>query len=828
MRTHATLATLVPAFIVALLGLSSPAEAAEPDDPLRRITDETQRQRVADTQAFDIPVRPVETEAFALQMQERCDQYLSSTSFDKQETSELPRLSSQAKLGKDDLPARTLDVALGDNPTKEDKQAALTASHDYAKAILGSMVDYREACIAIEERRQLSDGQFRLLREIYGSDEYEAYFSWVYELHSAGGHDDLFDVLGTDDYDDAQPLLEDFAPPRGGGPPQGGLPGSSLSELAQRGFVGLAEFLLERGQQELLEYLQEQLVSRVCGADNDPILFIPRTCEALGDLDPSLSIASMGATLRGALVKDLELLPDRGVVLASTIVPDLAYPGTVVRALMPLVRDAGARSRPLDYAASFYAAPLVDCETIYAKARDTSSAQPAAASSAGPTTAAMVAEADKKCAQMMAILRLSSAVTSTSASMVPDAGIGAVPELPYFTLGLLFGLEERIATLHELGVDKTLLELLELHEDWWSAEARQFEAAVFSHAFELARVSSTAIQDVSAAIDSLSANGPVSANAVFSVTSRVVLSLSDITLELVELSPKAKTGLVPLTKGSAITREVLDLIEAYAVEDWSAAVLGTMNLVLDLAERHGAASDSGSGSKREVKAITAGLRRYLPLFIEIATAQSSDQVNAALEAAFPAGGYRRKFRENSFSLNAYLGAYGGATIANAFEGDTLTWGKIGGEFALFAPVGADFSWVARSKWKNSTVGLFVPLVDLGAITTAKWLEQERLDPVDISGGTTMATSETELSEPAVFNIAGVVAPGLYFRVGIAESPVTFGLGATVSPFAHKRTIARRDSVGDIESTSEKFLPAIRLGAFFAVDITFLSVGYNKR
>jgi hypothetical protein len=52
----------------------------------------------------------------------------------------------------------------------------------------------------------------------------------------------------------------------------------------------------------------------------------------------------------------------------------------------------------------------------------------------------------------------------------------------------------------------------------------------------------------------------------------------------------------------------------------------------------------------------------------------------------------------------------------------------------------------------------------------------------------------------------------------------FGFGASVSPFAQKRTITRRDAADEIESTSEKFLPAFRFGIFLAVDITFVSFG----
>ena len=216
------------------------------------------------------------------------------------------------------------------------------------------------------------------------------------------------------------------------------------------------------------------------------------------------------------------------------------------------------------------------------------------------------------------------------------------------------------------------------------------------------------------------------------------------------------------------------------------------------------------------------LRKYLPLLVEVANAKSSADVNAALQAAFPAGGYRRKYVQGSVAINGFLGAYGGGTISNSLDANNnLAWGQASGEFAMFAPIGVHATApVGKTKKRPWHLGGLVSVIDLGAITTSKWVSQE-INPEETTDN---GTSQTKVGEPAVFNIAGLVSPGAFFTVGIANSPFVFGVGASINPFAQKRTVTGRDSVGDIESVDEKFLPAIRFGVFLAVDITFVSFG----
>ena len=81
-----------------------------------------------------------------------------------------------------------------------------------------------------------------------------------------------------------------------------------------------------------------------------------------------------------------------------------------------------------------------------------------------------------------------------------------------------------------------------------------------------------------------------------------------------------------------------------------------------------------------------------------------------------------------------------------------------------------------------------------------------------------------VSASKAFNLAGLITPGAYLTIGVAGSPFSLGLGASVSPFAHALRNTERDTSGDIEAVNREYLPAVRVGAFLAVDITFISFG----
>jgi hypothetical protein len=580
---------------------------------------------------------------------------------------------------------------------------------------------------------------------------------------------------------------------------------TSLGALGHTAFEGLAEFLVDRAKEEALAYVEEQLVERICAPNADPRVFIPTTCELLLSAESTLSLAAIGASLHASIVRDLALLADRSLVLAWTQVPDVAYAGTIIRVLLPLVRAARARTNPLEFAASLHASPAIDCETLAAPGHGSG---------------------DQTCADTMATLRLASMLTHAIASNSSMVALHGDPH--YLTLAVAFTLEQRFAKLPEPAQQRLLAAL-----GWTSFEIQPSHIANLNDSVtQLEGV----IVDLERAIveraDAVADAGPILDTEMYGfaavTTTQLALAGRHALGFLIAAAPSRSEGPEPpnqdrraswmleLDAELAHANDYMDLARAFADQAWAPAAIATIEVTLALIERYEPAKSS------EFVSLVSGVRLYIPLFIELANADSSDEINLALQAAFPAGGYKRKYRQGAVSINGLLGIYGGGTLSNQLSADDArSWSELGGEFAMFAPIGVHTTApVGVNRERPWYLGALISVVDLGAITTSKWLAQESNDPVDTANG----TSQAEIGEPAAFNLAGLLSPGAYFTVGIASSPFVLGAGVSLNPFAQKHTITARDSVGDIESIDKTLLPALRFGAFFAVDITFVSFG----
>lgn len=183
-------------------------------------------------------------------------------------------------------------------------------------------------------------------------------------------------------------------------------------------------------------------------------------------------------------------------------------------------------------------------------------------------------------------------------------------------------------------------------------------------------------------------------------------------------------------------------------------------------------------------------QRYLPFVTEVAAAETSEDVERALEAAAaPVGSYRAKRVEgrSTVSLNAFVGVQGGVEYVRgvAWSADSIQGG-------VFAPVGVE---MAYGVCEGLSLGVFLSLLDLGTL-------------VNFRGEVSDAGNTNVESEPA-YTFAQVFAPGGYLTLGMSESwPLTFGLGASLVPQL------RRVS----DATSSRDAAAFRIGAFLAVDL----------
>lgn len=140
----------------------------------------------------------------------------------------------------------------------------------------------------------------------------------------------------------------------------------------------------------------------------------------------------------------------------------------------------------------------------------------------------------------------------------------------------------------------------------------------------------------------------------------------------------------------------------------------------------------------------------------VAEAEDADEVTAAIEAvALPSGSSIIKKRSKfSVALNAYTGLAGGIEFLEARPDDNK-W--ITG---VSAPIGFSFNAGLGSR---GSVGLYVPLIDVGAVTAFRFGDSTTDDLPEL-------------------NIQNILAPGAYLIYGWGKDiPFTIGLGTQLGP-----------------------------------------------
>lgn len=154
----------------------------------------------------------------------------------------------------------------------------------------------------------------------------------------------------------------------------------------------------------------------------------------------------------------------------------------------------------------------------------------------------------------------------------------------------------------------------------------------------------------------------------------------------------------------------------------------------------------------------------------LAEATDGDQVRAAFEAAAaPVGGWRAKrHREGGrFSITAFPGATGGCEWLS----DQPFWHHCVPAAGMTLPIGIDWQLMRRSGPHSASarcavvcsVGLFAPLIDLGALLNYRLREN------------TTVTSDPDPSLRQVF------APGAFVALGVNRTPITVLWGVQFMP-----------------------------------------------
>lgn len=190
--------------------------------------------------------------------------------------------------------------------------------------------------------------------------------------------------------------------------------------------------------------------------------------------------------------------------------------------------------------------------------------------------------------------------------------------------------------------------------------------------------------------------------------------------------------------------------------------------------------------------VSSNLLTLASLASGLAEAQSGAEVRAALEAASsPVGGWQAKrYREGRrTSITAFPGL--------AVGGEWLINGPYSRTAGVALPIGPEVQLLRRSLSDSDapacfvfcSVGLFVPVVDLGALLSYR-----------------LESSDTVESEPNS-GFRQVFAPGLYVSLGVGRSALAVLLGGQFMPAIRK-----------VSEDSEISGHAWRLGAALTLDV----------
>lgn len=177
------------------------------------------------------------------------------------------------------------------------------------------------------------------------------------------------------------------------------------------------------------------------------------------------------------------------------------------------------------------------------------------------------------------------------------------------------------------------------------------------------------------------------------------------------------------------------------------------------------------------------LFKYGTFMATIVTAESSDDVEEAIEAfALPAGSARIK-RETKWNvaLNGYLGGYVGWEKIRGLETDKK------GTYGLTAPIGVSISrgnhllfLIPAKGWSTS---LFLSAIDLGAIASFRFSSETVKSD----------TSSTTVYEIPDIQFEDIFSPGAFLSFGIPRSPLSINMGAQVGPNLRKVSVSSVDN-----------------------------------
>jgi hypothetical protein len=502
---------------------------------------------------------------------------------------------------------------------------------------------------------------------------------------------------------------------------------------------GLAAFIVSRAKAEAMAWAIDEIGKKIC-ADKDAAALLPNSCQLMNEASPSSGTPMAWGTLKTAFETDLEKFPER----AMSCVADEAGLGDDAKHLL----GTGVQVTKLVREGEDPLAVLYGLTDRYPFDKDDKCTDPASLDCGLHMlgyVAGVLTPSAKADGSIRPILDEERFVKIAARRVWDHAGVIGLPTGDLATKG------------KELG-----------------KHLRKLYGQILRIADKIKR-----------ARDALDKVGE-DADRFQSVVrlARAVVDLIDAALDLVP--DDYQTGL-PATKQTAA--KILDVLDEIAAALDAAVEREYARTFVHVSAAVRLVVEVDADAK-----LPAVITKYGPFVAEVAAAKTPEDVQRALEtAAAPIGGSlaKRGKGKRTVAINAFFGLHAGREVVDGLGPERIE-GKHAG---LYAAVGVEAS---MGVGKNCSLGLFLSVIDLGALTSLH-IDDESEEAAD---------DEPEVETTPEVGFKQVFSPGLYLVGSFQRGSV--GVGASLTP---KLRNVSEDGMF-VEEAS-----AIRYGVFLALDIT---------
>lgn len=557
----------------------------------------------------------------------------------------------------------------------------------------------------------------------------------------------------------------------------GFLGGTVFSNLSSTIANGLADFLVTRSKQEAILFFQEQMKDNLCADWRRSLL--DNTCSTIETLDASTSLHTMGTYINRAARKDIIALPGASLGLLTEKDPQNHYlyeSGRVFAALGQKLAESG-HANPVAVISAIHSINNRKCEDAKPQTLD----QPG-----------------KWCKDIFKVLRRGSALFHAAAQQKDLESFLNAGETGPRIIALLLD-QENFKGGFQIRIDE-------------SDTLQKFRKLMLS-----VQTIAEGMHDILAIIDALDDENVI-AKAETAGARRHHLAQMTLDAALISISAsKTVAGLI----GDIPEQDAKKIVEWLGVgeiaartargaidQDYAATIGDLMKLLAAFNIHVGTERNASQRSPELMAKVSAFVGKHGPFIVELASAKSSQDVAAALDAAAaPVGSYKVKFERPAIALNAFVGVSvaGEWLLSDRASGSSISFGG-------FAPIGVHMTWPVGDV--KVPLGFMVSAFDLGALTQQRFTQE--VESADQTGGESSSSGTSSMS--ATVGLEQLFSPGLYGTIGFFSkdyrSPLVLGAGFSFVPNLRKveLTDAARSSFD---------APVLRMGAFLALDLTLL-------